>query len=63
MMCKIKGNYGTKTKRSLDVLKTEATRLRLWSDVYEIEAMKLRLWSDVYETEAIRLGASMERCL
>ncbi len=39
----IKDNNETETKRSLDVLKTEAKRLRLWSDVYEIEAMMLSL--------------------
>jgi hypothetical protein len=43
MMCKIKDNDETETKRRLDVLKTEAQRLRLWSDVYEIEAMMLSL--------------------
>ncbi len=44
-----------KTKRSLDVLKTGAMKLRLWSDVYEIEAMRLRQWSVAYEIEAMRL--------
>ncbi len=41
MKCKIKDNDETETKRSLDVLKTEAKRLRLWNDVYGIEAMRL----------------------